>query len=325
MNKNLLLDQATVKNSLKLHSVLSRRDNLAIFMSAAESHGLDAHLSSAQKLGIAKKTYYTRLKQLIIAGLIRKSEGTYNHTTLGTIVYQKNLELMDQIRNAKQFKMIDALKSSNEFSDADIQDFLGKLISENIDSNSPQLDNNFDVEIFWKYEDMVCAIIQRIEICKSEILLASKYTNDLIINHMLHKAQAGLKTKVISDKSLVRNFFKQYQSNMVSTKDKNMLERNSVVGNPWYPGNIDRRITDLPFSMIVLDGKEVGIELIHANDPKTFNGVIFVRSEKIANLMTDYYQEIWESSYSPTSDDLSCMASEQFINNDRHIASSTTA
>ena len=61
---------------------------------------------------------------------------------------------------------------------------------------------------------------------------------------------------------------------MVGIKDKNTLERSPVVGNPWYPGNIDRRATDLPFSMIVVDRKEVGIELIHANDPKTFNGVI---------------------------------------------------
>jgi hypothetical protein len=75
---------------------------------------------------------------------------------------------------------------------------------------------------------------------------------------------------------------------MLNMEDKNSSERSTVVGNPCYP----RRITDLPFSMIVLDGKEVGIELIHANDPKTFNRVIFVQDEKIANLMARYYQKI---------------------------------
>lgn len=318
MNKNLIFDQATVKNSLKLLSVLSRNDNLTIFMSAASNKGLNADLTTPQQLGIAKKTYYTRLKQLITAGLVKKSEGAYVHTTMGSIVYQKQLEMMDQIRNIKQFKMIDALKSTKEFSEEDIKGFVGKLVSENtiVVQNS---DDNTHVDIVWKYEDMIAAIIQRIELCKDEILLASKYTNELIINSMLHKAQAGVKVKVISDKSLVRKFFAQFQHNMIDIKDKNSLERSTVVANPWYPGNIDRRAADLPFSMIILDGKEVGIELVHANDPKTFNGVIFIRDERIAKVMSRYYQKIWDSSSS--SEDLSYVSESSDSN--RYIAPST--
>lgn len=318
MNKNLIFDQATVKNSLKLLSVLSRNDNLTIFMSAASNKGLNADLTTPQQLGIAKKTYYTRLKQLITAGLVKKSEGAYVHTTMGSIVYQKQLEMMDQIRNIKQFKMIDALKSTKEFSEEDIKGFVGKLVSENtiVVQNS---DDNTHVDIVWKYEDMIAAIIQRIELCKDEILLASKYTNELIINSMLHKAQAGVKVKVISDKSLVRKFFAQFQRNMIDIKDKNSLERSTVVANPWYPGNIDRRAADLPFSMIILDGKEVGIELVHANDPKTFNGVIFIRDERIAKVMSRYYQKIWDSSSS--SEDLSYVSESSDSN--RYIAPST--
>ena len=297
MNKNLFFDQITVKDTQKLMSVLSRRDNLSIFMGAAAEKGLNADLSTPQLLGIAKKTYYTRLKQLIKVGLIRKHERTYIHTTLGNVVYQKQFELMQQIKNIKHFKMIDALKDSKEFSDEDIRGFVRKVMSENTSVHDSH--NNVHVDIFWKYEEMVSAIIQRIELCKEEILLASKYTNELIINSMLHKVQTGIKAKVISDKSLVKKFFDQ---NMVERRDKNTLERNKVVGNPWYPGNIERRSTDLPFSMILLDRKEVGIELIHANDPKTFNGVVFIRDEKIANLMVSFYEKVWETS---SSDDLS--------------------
>ncbi|HEY7079767.1 MAG TPA: hypothetical protein VH500_08705 [Nitrososphaeraceae archaeon] len=318
MNKNLIFDQTTVKNSLRLQSVLSRKDNLSIFMNAATEKGLNADLTTPQQLGIAKKTYYTRLKQLITAGLVRKSEGAYVHTTLGSIVYQKQLEMMNQIRNIKQFKMIDALKSTKEFSEEDIKGFVGKLESENTISIQTSGDNAH-VDIIWKYEDMVAAIIQRIELCKDEILLASKYTNELIINSMLHKVQAGVKAKVISDKSLVRKFFAQFQGNAIGIKDKNSLERSTVVSNPWYPGNIDRRATDLPFSMIILDRKEVGIELVHANDPKTFNGVIFIRDERIANILVRFYQKIWDSSSS--SDDLSYVSGPSDSN--RYVAPST--
>lgn len=305
MNKNLAFDQQTEKNSLKLLSVLSRRDNMAIFISAAVTQGLNADLSTPQHLGIGKKTYYMRLKQLITAGLIRKSDGAYVHTTLGTVVYQKYFELMNQIRNVKHFKMIDALKSSKDFTNDDIKSFVDKLVSE----NTSLMDSSYSdlhVDICWKYEEMVSAIIQRIELCRNEILLASKYTNELIINSMLHKVRAGIKARVITDKSLVKKFFDLDQQNMSNMKDKNALERNIVVGNPWYPGNVNRRITDLPFSMIILDGKEVGIELIHANDPKTFHGVIFIRNQKIANIMISYYEKVWESSL----DDISFIASQ---------------
>jgi hypothetical protein len=166
---------------------------------------------------------------------------------------------------------------------------------------------------------MVSGIIRRIELCKNEILLASKYTDELIIGSMLHKVQAGIKARVITDNCLVMKFFEQNQYKMLNMEDKNAHERSMVVGNPWYPGNIERRITDLPFSMIILDGREVGIELIHANDAKTFNGVIFIRDEKIANLMSSYYQKIWNSSL----DDRSFIASETPTNNGRKYLSSS--
>ena len=55
MNKNLLFDQTTVKNSLKLLSVLSRRDNLAIFMNAAAEKGLNADLTTPQQTRYRKE------------------------------------------------------------------------------------------------------------------------------------------------------------------------------------------------------------------------------------------------------------------------------
>ena len=206
-----------------------------------DDKGLSADLSTHQHLGITKKTYYTRLRQLITAGLVRKSEGTYIHTTLGSVVYQKHFELMHQMRNIKHFRMIDALKCSKEFTDEDIKNFVGKILLDNISSVHSSNNNNTHVDIIWKYDEMVSAIIQRIELCRDEILLASKYTNELIINSMLHKVRAGINAKVISDKSLVRKFFEQFHENMAEIKDKNTLERRNVVGNPWYPGNIDRR------------------------------------------------------------------------------------
>jgi predicted transcriptional regulator len=305
VNKLVSFDEDLLLKSANLLYILSKRDNLSIFISANNSHtsnnhhnnnndndnGLKAEVSTAKKLGIPRKTYYTRLKQLIDAGLITKFEGAYIPTTLGAIIYQRHLlELIGQMKNIKQMRMIDNLKDTKEFSDHEILNFVDKISGTNLDAYGvlPK------TEIVWKYEDMVSAVNERVQFSKNEILLASKYTNEIIISSILRKAQAGVVVKVISDKALVKQFYEQ-NNKIISglNDDKNNEERYKVVGNPWYPSSINRRLADLPFSMIIIDRKEVGIELIDANESKTFRGTIFIRDEKTANTMVEYYQKIW--------------------------------
>jgi predicted transcriptional regulator len=305
MSINLDFDQTTVKKSLKLLSILSKKDNMTIFFRAADRTGLNADSSTPTHLGICKKTYYTRLKQLITAGLVRKDEGTYVHTTLGKMIYQKHLELMDQIRNIKHFKMIDALKGSKEFSDDDIQEFIEKLVSEN-SHFFYYSDKNPHVQIFWKYEEMISTLIQRIETCKKELLLASRYINESIISGILNIVQSGIKVRVITGNFMINQSINQNQHSTINLKGEDTSRISTAVRNQWFAANINRRTAELPFSMVILDSKEVGIELIHANNPKAFNGAIFVNNEKVANIMAEYYQKIWETS----PDEASFMASE---------------
>src|SRR5829696_1336096 len=237
---------------------------------------------------LSKKIYYTSLKQLINSGLIIKSGGKYLHTSLGAVIYEAHiLKLTEQIRNTKHLQMIDTLKYSGGFSDTDIENFMNKLTG--VRTSTPDIPAK--IEMVWTYEDMVSAIVERTEFCRNEILLASRYFNEIIINSMLRKARLGLDVKVISEKSLVTEFFEQ--NNHMILNDKNSLERSNVVGNPWYPGKIDRQVGNVPFSIIIFDRKEVGIEFIDANEPKIFKGAIFIRDEQTSKLMMEYFQKMW--------------------------------
>ncbi|MGA9170591.1 MAG: hypothetical protein WBZ20_10665, partial [Nitrososphaeraceae archaeon] len=77
--------------------------------------------------------------------------------------------------------------------------------------------------------------------------------------------------------------------------DKNSSERKKVVSNPWYPGKVKRRVARIPFSIIVLDGKEVGVEVVDWNEPKKFCGVIFIREEKTSKTMLNFYNKMWDA------------------------------
>jgi hypothetical protein len=47
--------------------------------------------------------------------------------------------------------------------------------------------------------------------------------------------------------------------------------------------------------MIILDGKEVGMELVNRRDPTKFNFGILIKSVKGSKVMKDYYQRLWDA------------------------------
>ena len=58
------------------------------------------------------------------------------------------------------------------------------------------------IEIAWTLEDMISAIVERVEFCKNEILIANRSFNEMIINNILRKQSSGItKVKVIVDPS----------------------------------------------------------------------------------------------------------------------------
>jgi predicted transcriptional regulator len=257
--------------------------------------GLMAEASSPERTGLSKKVYYTSLKQLINSGLLEKSDGKYIHTTFGSVVYQGHIiGLIEQLRNQKQMEMIDTLKHSDQFSESDIKSFVDKIIG---GINNLSEDTRSKIEIVLTYEDMVSAILERTEFAKNEILLASRYFNEIIINNILRKAKSGINVKVVAEKTLVDQFFEQ-NNKQLQVNDKNAVERTNVVANPWYPGNVSRRVANVPFSMTLFDRSDVAIELINANEPRSFHGAIFLRDEKTCRRMLEYYQKLWDSGLS---------------------------
>ena len=86
---------------------------------------------------------------------------------------------------------------------------------------------------------MVSTIVERIEFCKSEILLASRFTNEVIINNILRKARAGVNVKVLAEKSLVEQFFSEQNKYLID--DKNNVERNKSNRRPMVSSKCEQK------------------------------------------------------------------------------------
>ena len=106
---------------------------------------------------------------------------------------------------------------------------------------------------------------------------------------------------MLADIDLVKEYFKLHKIDKANLngQDKNAVERMNVIGNPWYPEkNVNRKICNIPFGVIIIDGNEVGIELVDQTDPKRFNMGILLRDENASRVMKEYYEKLWNDAYS---------------------------
>ncbi len=282
------LDRELVNKTTNILSILSKKDALSIFLLAKD--GLRAETNTPQKVGLTRKQYYTRLKQLVDSGLIDKSGDEYTHTTLGSFVHQKHvLELFEHAKNVKQMKMVDTLKRTRQFSEDDIANFVGKIAGKSLaTSNVPM------VRVMANYEDMVSVMIERIQFTKKEVLLATRYINELIVNNILMKVKAGLDVRVVADATL----FKEYVTDggaQLKAVDKNQDERLKVTTNPYYPSqDINRRVADVPFSVMIFDRKEVALELVDSHNIGRFKCALLMNDETLVGEFVKYFESLWE-------------------------------
>ena len=111
---------------MEILSVLSKNDALTIFLMAVK--GIKSELDTPTKIGLTKKQYYTRLKQLVDLGLLVKRDDSYTQTTFGKLVYSKHvIGLLNNVKNSKYMEMVDTLKENSKFTDNDIVEFISKI------------------------------------------------------------------------------------------------------------------------------------------------------------------------------------------------------
>jgi hypothetical protein len=297
--------------SLKVLSIISKTDNFKLFLAAKD--GVRISFTTLARMKLSRKRYYKALKQLRDAGLIEKFKNVYLHTTFGRIVYQRNIiELLEYGKYLNEIKVLDSIKGGNlKVTEDKLVSFFEKLIgiknnisSFDIAANATitdTIDTSKKIELVWTYEEMVSLLLKCVDLCKDEILIASRVSPEVIINRVLQKCKLGVRVKVLADLDLVKEYFRLHKIGKVgsSNQDKNTAERINVIGNPWYPEkNINRKICKIPFGMIIIDGKEVGVELIDQADPKKFNMGILVRDANTSRVMKEYYEKLWNNAYS---------------------------
>jgi hypothetical protein len=309
----------------------------------------------------------------------KKNESSYIHTAYGSIIYQRYiLEMGKYTKYSDKTELVDTIRNAQKFSEGVIAMFNEQIINNIVDSEgtshsvisassssaiassaSYPISNHENTDgsivntasaipkarIVLSYDNIVQLLRERIDLCKNEILIATRTSPEIIINRILEKSKMGVRVKVVADTELVRqyfesqkeitggndndndnnnnhdnydddnsNYFKSTNTNNSKRKVKDneteknnnsniddnydyqhQQERRNIVANPYYPNtDIHRRISDLPFSMIILDGNEVGVELVNSNNSKEFFAGVWIKDEEFAMAMKSFYQTLWD-------------------------------
>jgi sugar-specific transcriptional regulator TrmB len=287
-------------DALQILAVLASADVFKLFVYA--DRGFVLSLFLLEKLRMSKRQYYKALHKLKILGLLEKREGIYHHTISGSILYKQVVQQLVQLsKHQKELKIIDLLKKTGQYSDDEIKKFIEQIIKENNLNARPADANN----ILNSHEEMVKTIRERIELANKEILIATRVSFDEAIAALIHSIKLGVKVRVLVDERLIAEYHRVHYSNVQKSNSmpltaKNSEERMKVVENPWYHSGveIERRVGQIPFSLIIFDRNEVGIELVDSYNPDNFTSGILIRDSQICDAMLKLYEEMWLNSYS---------------------------
>jgi hypothetical protein len=284
-------------------SVLAAADVFKLFLYA--DRGLLLSVSFLQELQISIKQYYKALHRLKMLGLLEKKDGIYYHTVSGSILYKRVIQQIAQLsKHQRELKIIDSLKKTGQFSDDEIRKFVEQITKDN--NLLPMFGGaNIITNIVNSQENMVKIVRNRVELASDEILIATRTSFDEGIAALINSIKLGVKVRILVDERLIAEYHRVYSSNIQKSDSlpviaKHSEERMKVVENPWYHSGveIERRIGQIPFGLIIFDRNEVGIELVDSYNPDKFTAGILVKDSQIGDAMLKLYEKLWYNSHS---------------------------
>ena len=286
-------------------SVLASADVFKLFVYG--ERGFVFSLFLLEKLQMSKKQYYNALHKLKILGLLEKTDGLYHHTVSGSILHEQVVQQLVQLsKHQRELKIIDVLKKTGQYSDDEIRKFIEQITKDNnnlIPKSAATANNTIIIN---SHEELVKTIRDRIELANKEILIATRISFDEGIAALINSIKLGVKVRILVDERLISEYHRVYSSNIQKSDSlpvinaKHSEERMKVVENPWYHSGveIERRVGQIPFGLIIFDRNEVGIELVDSYNPNKFTAGMLVKDSQIGDAMLKLYEELWYNSHS---------------------------
>lgn len=259
---------------------LSDEDSLRILIEAEK--GLPSGLEAPKLLGMTKRRYYMRLKELLDLGLIKKKEDSYRPTIIGRVVTRLLYEeLLKMLPHSQTLENLSEL-GLNSFEN--IAKLMPELSREEAFSISHILEPRITMDVITRYDDLVAKVCKEIESASSSLLFASKYLDLSVSKSLIDIYEKNLTINIIVEFDLgeVLGFMKNFLSHFrLSTSALKLL----------FSEKASFRRGPIPISFLIVNGKRCLLELPSMS--RDFEVAILVDDKRLIDKMTDIFWKSW--------------------------------
>jgi hypothetical protein len=222
---------------------------------------------------ISKKQFYVRLKRLRQAGLIEKRDTFYRTTTLGSLIYNGHIKILEEaLANFWQLKAIDLLKTRKDFPSQQKEIVIDEIIR---GSNLKAIVNSTHLSGFGVVKDfnsLIIEVMKLMENAQKEIYFASRYHDPHVASKTFEKFSKGLTLHILDGNPEPISLENRINAILRTPPNRETFE---LVNNMLKSSRFDlKRITTLPASFLVVDGIQVLYETINYANPEQFTVAI---------------------------------------------------
>jgi predicted transcriptional regulator len=257
------LFEATLGEMVKIFSAIANEDSMRIFFAAKD--GIESSTKVIMNLGLTQKRYYTRLKELLDAGLIQKEFDSYQYTMLGKICYKLGSIFMETLNQSEKLELIDKVKKFHSVERTEKDKIIKALVKEEIADFSVSnffttedlLDAKKVLKVVFTYEDLVKTVCDCYDRAEKLIKIASRYTPSEVAEKVYDAVAKGIKMEWIDgDKANLSAKLQIIKT--VFTNPRAAINFYQAVNNP---GQDLRFYHDLPYCLMIVDGKFGALEV----------------------------------------------------------------
>ena len=259
--------------------LLSKTDALKILYLAGM--GIENSTYAIEELDLTSKKYYSRLRELVNIGLVRKQEGVYRQTALGRMVYDRFLPAMGKAVDARE-----ELEFLAGLEGIEIENNVKKRILEEL--GIPDFSGSTNLRMIDDYESGVVELIDQIDDAKERILLASNHVDVRVIEAIVRSVNRGVSFRLLMGENCVESNLQKLKLMLSTRFAKAIIEFMSI---PEDLGDLTR-VADISYSFCVIDDSHSIYEL-----EKPFGDdflLAFVIDERrLTKVLADSFNSLW--------------------------------
>ncbi len=273
--------ESHVEGMADLFKVLSKPDALKILF--LTNDGIMNSTQTIEEMAISQKRYYSRLKELIDTGLVRKSDGVYGQTGLGRMVYNRFLPVMRKAIDAK-----DEMELIVYLEETALENGIQKRILEKLDL--PSFSDSTKVKLLKDYEALAIEAIDLYDSAEESVLLASNYFDVRVMEATFRSVDRGLTNRLIVGKQSLSSKLKNLRMMISLTFARTIINftTNKVNMREFL------RFVDLPYTFCVVDGYRTIIEITNTINEQ-FIVALSIEDRNVGEKLTKFFETLWNA------------------------------